>query len=200
MIAPTEVGPSLSPDALLSEMRDELKALYKELDEAVAMKGPVCQLSGRCCRFKGYGHTLFLSAPEALLLVADAPQPPGRLDSGESCPWQDARGHCTARDARPLGCRVYFCDPSFETHAPELSEAFLGAPQATGQQAQLALGLCAAPSALEAGPSSGPTANRVGWLRNPTRGFMQRDRRPQDEHRRCGRKTARTNPGPIRTD
>jgi len=124
MIAPMEAGPPLSPDAL-AEIRDKLTALYRELDEAVAMMGPVCQLSGRCCRFKDYGHTLFLSAPEAQLLVADAPQPPGQLDNGESCPWQDARGRCTARDARPLGCRVFFCDPSFETVAPELSETFL---------------------------------------------------------------------------
>jgi len=87
--------------------------------------GPVCQLSGRCCRFKDYGHTLFLSAPEAQLLVCDAPQPPGHLDNGESCPWQDGRGRCTARDARPLGCRVFFCDQSFETLACELSETFL---------------------------------------------------------------------------
>ena len=124
MIAPREGGPSLSPDAL-AEIRDELRALYRELDAAVAMTGPACQLSGRCCRFKDYGHTLFLSAPEALLLVADAPQPPGQLDNGQSCPWQDVRGRCSARDARPLGCRVFFCDPSFETHAPELSETFL---------------------------------------------------------------------------
>src|SRR5208337_4711815 len=124
MIAPREGGPSLSPEALAA-IRDELRALYRELDEAVAMTGPVCQLSGRCCRFKDYGHTLFLSAPEAQLLVADAPQPPGRLDNGESCPWQDGRGRCTARDARPLGCRVFFCDPSYEPLAPELSETFL---------------------------------------------------------------------------
>jgi hypothetical protein len=119
-----EAGPPLSPDAL-AEIRDKLTALYRELDDAVAMMGPVCQLSGRCCRFKDYGHTLFLSAPEAQLLVADAPQPPGQLDNGESCPWQDARGRCTARDARPLGCRVFCCDPSFESLAPELSETFL---------------------------------------------------------------------------
>ena len=104
MIAPLEGGPSLSP-AALAEIRDELRVLYRELDEAIAMTGPVCQLSGRCCRFQDYGHTLFLSAPEALLLVADAPQPPGQLDNGQSCPWQDVRGRCTARDARPLvGC------------------------------------------------------------------------------------------------
>ncbi len=26
---------------------------------------------------------------------------------------------------RPLGCRVYFCDPAFQSQAPELSEVFL---------------------------------------------------------------------------
>ena len=36
------------------------------------------------------------------------------LDQGATCPWQDSRGHCTAREARPLGCRVYYCDPAFE--------------------------------------------------------------------------------------
>src|SRR5271166_5144862 len=119
-----EAGPPLS-SAALAEIRDELSALYRELDEAVAVMAPVCQLSGRCCRFKDYGHTLFLSGPEAHLLVADAPQPAGQLDNGESCPWQDARGQCTARDARPVGCRVFFCDTSFENIGAELSETFL---------------------------------------------------------------------------
>lgn len=124
MIAAMEGEPSLSLE-VLAEIRDDLRALYRDLDLAVAMKSPVCQLSGRCCRFKDYGHTLFLSALEALLLVSDAPQPPGPIDSGDSCPWQDAGGRCMARDARPLGCRVFFCDPSFENHEPELSEIFL---------------------------------------------------------------------------
>ena len=113
------------PPELLAEIRDQLSLLYRDLDAAVAAAGPVCQLSGRCCRFQEYGHTLFLSAAEALLLVADAPQPPGALDDGQTCPWQDHLGRCTARQARPLGCRVYFCDPSFQDAAPELSEVFL---------------------------------------------------------------------------
>ena len=35
----------------------------------MARLGPVCQLSGRCCRFKEYGHTLFVSTPEVQLLM-----------------------------------------------------------------------------------------------------------------------------------
>lgn len=104
---------------------DELAALYAELDEAVALRAPVCLVSGRCCRFREYGHTLFLSAAEFGYLRARAPAPTRPLDEGETCPWQDAAGRCTAREARPLGCRVYFCDPQFEGAAPELSERFI---------------------------------------------------------------------------
>lgn len=102
-----------------------LRALYADLDAAVAHLGPVCALSGRCCRFAEYGHTLFVSAPEVSLLLADAPAPARPLDDGETCPWQDTLGRCTARGARPLGCRVYFCDPAYQTLAPEVSETFI---------------------------------------------------------------------------
>jgi Fe-S-cluster containining protein len=105
--------------------RDALRALYDDLDAEIARLGPSCALSGRCCRFEEYGHTLFLSAPEAALLLAEAPAPSRPLDDGASCPWQDPRGRCTAREARPLGCRVYFCDPAYQPDAPALSERFI---------------------------------------------------------------------------
>ncbi len=107
-------------------VRAPLHAIYADLDAEVARMAPVCQLSGRCCRFEEYGHTLFLSGPEAALLLAEAPPPSRSLDDGASCPWQDASGLCTAREARPLGCRVYFCDPAFQADAPGLSEVYLG--------------------------------------------------------------------------
>ncbi len=107
-------------------VREPLRQIYEELDQAVALAGPVCQLSGRCCRFQEFGHTLFLSAMEAAVLVADAPPPSRPLDDGASCPWQDSKGHCTAREARPLGCRVYYCDSTYQEMAKELSEVYLG--------------------------------------------------------------------------
>jgi hypothetical protein len=111
----------LDPDPI----RSKLKALYAELDREVAAQRPVCRLSGRCCRFREYGHTLFVSAAEFALLVADAPPPLRPIDDGDTCPWQNALGHCTARDARPIGCRVYYCDPAFEPHVGALSERFV---------------------------------------------------------------------------
>jgi hypothetical protein len=104
----------------------ELRALYRALDAEVALLGPVCQLSGRCCRFKEYGHALFISTPEAQLLLESAPEPCRPLDGGDTCPWQNAHGHCTARDCRPMGCRVYYCDPSYERLAYDLSERYIG--------------------------------------------------------------------------
>ena len=71
-------------------------------------------------------YALPLGSGSHICLIADAPQPTGALDDGETCPWQDRLGRCTAREARPLGCRIYFCDPSYQSVAPELSEAFLG--------------------------------------------------------------------------
>ena len=114
-------GPPLDPSAF----RGELGAIYARLDAEIQAAGPSCGLSGRCCRFAEYGHTLFVSAPEFGLLLADAPPPPRAVDDGETCPWQDAWGRCSAREARPIGCRVYFCDPSFEDRGPELTERYL---------------------------------------------------------------------------
>ncbi|MGE5755119.1 MAG: hypothetical protein ACM35G_05305 [Planctomycetaceae bacterium] len=107
------------------QFRSALRVLYADLDAEIARLGPVCRLSGRCCRFAEYGHILFLSAPEAALLLAEAPTPCRPLDDGASCPWQYPLGRCTAREARPLGCRVYFCDPAYQPHAPDLGERFI---------------------------------------------------------------------------
>jgi len=105
--------------------RDELQSIYADLDAEIARLAPVCRLSGRCCRFLEYDHTLFLTQAEAAVLIVDAPTPSRPLDHGATCPWQDPLGRCTAREARPLGCRVYFCDPAHEPRAPELTERFL---------------------------------------------------------------------------
>jgi hypothetical protein len=107
-----------------SQVRDELRAIYEQLDVEVSQLGPTCLLSGRCCRFRDHGHTLFVSTLEIQFLLSEAPEPQQPLDRGETCPWQDPLGHCTARDARPLGCRVYYCDPTYDA-APELSERFI---------------------------------------------------------------------------
>ena len=105
------------------ELRRRVLELYAEVDAAVAAAGPVCVASGRCCRFKDYGHTLFVSNLEADVLLALAP-PFDRPASSDFCPFQ--RGNlCTAREPRPLGCRVYYCDPAYQETGSRISEEYL---------------------------------------------------------------------------
>jgi hypothetical protein len=116
---------SATTTLLSAEAKAELRTLYDRLDAEVARLGPICQLSGRCCRFEEYGHTLFVSNCEVHYLLEVAPEPSRTLDQGKTCPWQNMSGHCTARDGRPVGCRVYYCDPTYEPSAHELSERYI---------------------------------------------------------------------------
>lgn len=110
--------------SLTSEIRADLETLYASLEAEIAEANPRCEASGRCCRFKEYGHTLFLSQVEAELLLEPG-LPDGAEVSDECCPYQVNR-LCTARERRPLGCRIYFCDPGFQERQSELSERYLG--------------------------------------------------------------------------
>ena len=105
---------------MTDDLRREVLAVYADVDRAVAAAGPRCDASGRCCRFTEYGHTLFLSHFEAeILLDAGLPFTPPVTRDG--CPFQ-VGNLCTARDARPLGCRIYFCDPTYEETGNAITE------------------------------------------------------------------------------
>src|SRR5262245_28062392 len=95
-----------------SELRQNVLELYRTVDRSVAAAGPVCVASGRCCRFKEYGHSLFVSNLEAAVLLAAAPTY-DRPVSPDFCPFQK-ENLCTAREPRPLGCRIYYCDPNYQ--------------------------------------------------------------------------------------
>src|SRR5437016_7499414 len=105
------------------ELRRQVLELYQGVDREVAAAGPVCVASGRCCRFKEYGHVLFISNLEADLLLAEAPAY-DRPTSSDFCPFQK-QNLCTAREPRPLGCRVYYCDPTYQETAHQISEEYL---------------------------------------------------------------------------
>jgi len=106
-----------------ANLRRQVLELYREVDRAVAEAGPVCLASGRCCRFKEYDHVLFVSNLEVDVLLADAPpyQPPV---SADFCPFQK-ENLCTAREPRPLGCRIFFCDPNYQETGNRLTEEYL---------------------------------------------------------------------------
>ncbi len=104
-------------------LRRQVCDLYAEVDAAVAAAGPVCEASGRCCRFQEAGHVLFLSSLEADVLLAGAPSY-AKPVSPDFCPFQQGR-LCTAREPRPLGCRIYHCDSAYQQTGNALTETFL---------------------------------------------------------------------------
>jgi hypothetical protein len=107
----------------VDDLRTKVLELYADVDREVAAAGPVCVASGRCCRFKEYGHVLFVSNLEADVLLAAAP-PYERPVTADYCPFQ--KGNlCTAREPRPLGCRVYYCDPNYQETGNRITEKYL---------------------------------------------------------------------------
>ena len=106
-----------------AELQQNLRSLYAEVDAAVAAAGPLCDASGRCCRFKEWGHVLYLSELEAQLLLESAPAYAQPV-SPDFCPFQVEK-LCTAREPRPLGCRIYFCDPAYQETGNRIMEQAL---------------------------------------------------------------------------
>ena len=122
---------------------EKLRQLYAQLDEDIALRKPICNASGRCCKFELWGHRLYVSTLELANFLQvtrrekpDAPgtdsvaaitfplplyQEDGTLSPG--CPWQ-IDGLCTARSARPLGCRIYFCDTPAKSWQQERYEYY----------------------------------------------------------------------------
>jgi len=104
-------------------LRARVFKLYDSADTEIRSHGPVCVASGKCCRFAEYGHTLFLSHLEADALLSGAPEYSTPTDTS-FCPFQ-VNKLCTAREHRPLGCRVYFCDPNYAGKAEPITEKYL---------------------------------------------------------------------------
>ena len=92
------------------EFLASLLGVYERVDAAVAAHEVACMGGGACCKFDAFGHRLYVSAGE-LAMLAESP-PPGPVRDGH-CPYQ-VGPRCTARRRRPLGCRVFFCDPQAE--------------------------------------------------------------------------------------
>ena len=84
--------------------------VYHRVDAVLAPVASACRACGKCCRFEPGGIVLFASAVELAYLVAETPaaRAPTAGDSWR-CPYQ-RENLCTARGARLLGCRTYFCD------------------------------------------------------------------------------------------
>ena len=101
----------------------ELEDIYSALDRELAELRPLCRRSGRCCKFKESGHQLWTTQVELEYLVEHEGLPGAVPAEKGVCPYlQD--GLCGVRDHRMLGCRIYFCDPSYAAAMNPLYERY----------------------------------------------------------------------------
>ncbi len=110
-----------------------IRALYDDIRTAVAKRRPVCNASGRCCRFEEFGHRLYVTGLEIAWFLQqqdhDAGQQGHRISlqqaaSSSNCPYQ-INGLCSTHTVRPLGCRVFFCEQGTEAWQQDTTEHFL---------------------------------------------------------------------------
>ncbi len=128
-----ELRAAASRPEVVAVMRD----LYARADEHIAAQLPTCWNKGECCRFGAYGHRLYVTALEAVYYIAmeaadsdsmacgSSSALPVVKDKDDVCP-HAREGKCHARQRRPLGCRVFYCDPAAQHWQGPLTESFLG--------------------------------------------------------------------------
>ncbi len=125
--------PSQSDRDAESELLVELEHVLREVD--TSLQGDTCPASTECCRFGITGREPYVTSIEVALVnraIArrGGPRALGReppplsgepstdrkdkrrlaLADEEPCPLLDAKGRCSVYDARPFGCRTYFCE------------------------------------------------------------------------------------------
>lgn len=110
-----------------------IRLLYADLGKVIADRRPVCNASGRCCRFEEYGHRLYVTGIEIAWFLQGIAMS-GNSDSRDislqqaasnpNCPYQ-INGLCSTHAIRPLGCRAYFCEEGTEAWQQDTTEHFL---------------------------------------------------------------------------
>jgi hypothetical protein len=101
-----------------------VEAEFARLDQEIADHRPTCWNRGECCQFGKYGHRLFVTSAELAYFLARSEGPIQPVIDPGACPYQIG-GLCTTRPGRPIGCRVFFCDPQAAHWQPQASEAAL---------------------------------------------------------------------------
>lgn len=102
-----------------AEVEVAVAAVYDHLRDVIELQRPRCDASGRCCRFEDFGHRLFVTTMELATFLrglrgqgaaASGWDGTFRWD-GTGCPFQGDR-LCGVHAIRPMGCRLFFCDPT----------------------------------------------------------------------------------------
>lgn len=101
-----------------------LASVYQRLDTELAALGAVCRGCGACCNFRHGQYILYASELEIEYIRDSLRREAQRSlpDSGV-CPFLQ-RGKCKVHPVRPLGCRTFFCDPTYKVNESALYEKY----------------------------------------------------------------------------
>jgi Fe-S-cluster containining protein len=88
-----------------------VKQIYADVQNQIDLRRPLCQLSGRCCRFEEFGHRLYVTTLELATFLHDLQQMNLPIPSPNpgGCIFQKNK-LCSVHTIRPFGCRLFFCD------------------------------------------------------------------------------------------
>ena len=128
------LGKDIAKAASDGELCEEVAQLYREVEEQMGQLEVVCRQCGKCCCFEEFGQELLASTAEVGYLWAWLREQPSKLKkvaagkiewSHKVCPFLED-GSCGVREARALGCRVFFCQAKGldKERMEEMYEAF----------------------------------------------------------------------------
>ena len=115
----------MSAPAIPESAFTELREIYAQLGGELEPYRRHCDARGICCNFKAHGHRLYVTGLEAAEMARAGVKADRALSHAGSCPF--LRGAlCGIRENRALGCRIYYCDPTYEEQRNATYEKFLG--------------------------------------------------------------------------
>jgi len=108
------------------EIDSAFRALYDDIARATDARSPRCDQSGRCCHFDRFGHRLYSTGLEVASFLRKLNRPVSAHELARSeregvCPFL-VDGLCSVHNMRPMGCRIYFCDPTASDWQNDLYE------------------------------------------------------------------------------
>ncbi len=116
----------------MNETFQKLQQIYTELAQEISTleRKPRCFNCGACCNFNYFDHIPFLTALEILHIQVGLTENRelheiiNQQTDENLCPFF-LNQSCQAHELRPLSCRVYFCNLTYEKHqASEIYEKY----------------------------------------------------------------------------
>lgn len=104
--------------------RSAMTRFYERLEARIATHHPVCRNRGLCCRFDDFGHKLYVTPAELAFFLGTVEATKAVADEADACPYQ-MNGLCGARAARPMACRIFFCESAGQGWQEDLTESAL---------------------------------------------------------------------------